>query len=109
MIGGLITGLSPNLIQDVFFNSKCLWQTTRDKLISIHGSGKGSGTRNLGQAKALEPSAWVKQRPWSHEPGSSKGAGTICLGQARVEGTNSMGHTQVEGPKGWDRAQDSRD
>ena len=92
MVGGLITGFYPNLIQNAFFSSsvfigsKCFWQTTQDKLISIHGSGKGSGTRSLGQAKALEPFARAKQKPWSHEPGSSKGSGTICLGQAKVEG-----------------------
>ena len=92
MVGGLITGLYPNLIQNAFFSSsvfigsKCFWQTTQDKLISIHGSGKGSGTRSLGQAKAPEPFARAKQKPWSHEPGSSKGSGTICLGQAKVEG-----------------------
>ena len=92
MVGWLTTGLYPNLIQNafssssVFIGSKCFWQTTQDKLISIHGSGKGSGTRNLGQAKAPEPFARAKQKPWSHEPGSSKGSGTIWLGQAKVEG-----------------------
>ena len=92
MIRGLITGLYPDLIQNAFFSSsvfigsKCFWQTTQDKLISMHGSGKGFGTRNLGQAKALEPFARAKQKPWSHEPGSSKGSGTICLGQAKMEG-----------------------
>ena len=92
MVGGLITGLYPNLIQNAFFSSsvfigsKCFWQTTQNKFISIHGSGKGSGTRSLGQAKAPEPFARAKQKPCSHEPGSSKGSGTICLGQAKVEG-----------------------
>ena len=87
-----MTGLYPNLIQNalfsssVFVGSKCFWQTTQDKLISIHGSGKGFGTRSLGQAKALEPFARAKQKLWSHEPGSSKGSGTICLGQTKVEG-----------------------
>ena len=57
MVGGLMTGLYPNLIQNAFFSSSvfigstCLWQTTQEKLISIHGSGKGSGAK-----------AWVKQR-----------------------------------------------
>ena len=72
-------GLYPNLIQNAFFSSsvfigsKCFWQTTQDKLISIHGSGKGSGTRSLGQAKVPEPPA----RP-------SKNPGAMSLGQAKA-------------------------
>ena len=45
MVRGLSTGLYPNLIQNAFFTSSVLI---------------------MGQAKALEPEAWVKQRLWSH-------------------------------------------
>ena len=61
------------------------------------GQARALGPEAWVKQKALEPLAWVKQRPWSHEPGSSKGSGAICLGQAKVEGTQSMGHAKVEG------------
>ena len=103
MVGGLTRGLYPNLIRNAFFNSsvfigsKCPWQTSQGKLISIHWSGKDSGAKNLGQAEALEPLARLKPRLWSHEPGSSKGSGAICLGQAKVEGAKTRATHRVKG------------
>ena len=103
MVGWLIVGLYPNLIQNAFFSSSVLLVQS-----AFGKPPRTSSSQFMGQARVLGPEAWVKQRLWSHEPGSSKGSGTICLGQAKVEGAKRVGHTQVEGPKRWDRAQDSR-
>ena len=92
MVGGLITGLYPNLIQNAFFSSSVslvqsvFGKPPKTNSSQFMGQARVPGTLSLGQAKALEPFARAKQKPWSHEPGSSKGSGTICLGQAKVEG-----------------------
>ena len=62
-----------------------------DKLISIPGSGKGSGTRSLGQAKALEPLA----------PGSSKGSGAMSLGQAKALEPFAWAKRKLKEPSAW--------
>ena len=70
MVGGLITRFYPNLIQHVF--SAHLFLLVQN----VFGKPpRTSSSQFMGQARALGPEAWVKQK---------KGPGAMSLGQAKA-------------------------
>ena len=94
MVGGFTTGLYPNLIQNAFFSSSVLL------VQSVFGDlPRTNSSQVMGQAKALEPEAWVKQSFWSHSPGSSKGPGTMSLGQAKSLELFAWGKQRLKEPR----------
>ena len=67
-------------------HSKCLFQ-----LICFHWfkvflakPPRTNSSQFMGQARALGPEAWVKQRLWSHLPGPSKNPGAMSLVKQRL-------------------------
>ena len=105
MVGGLMTGF----IQP---QSACLFQLICFYWLKVF-FGKPpriNSSQFMGQARALGPETWVKQRLWAISPGQAKALEPWASVKQRLWSHwpgPSESWRQVEGPKGWDRTQDS--